>query len=84
MLCLPHALRIKHYSSGNFIIITRRTVPVKAGFSERNILVMGVTFALGLGLAADQAAVAHLPACFSFIFHLESDRITHPVPPAET
>ena len=40
----------------------------RAGFSERNILVMGVTFALGLGLAADQAAVAHLPAILRFIF----------------
>ncbi|MGL4547446.1 uracil-xanthine permease family protein, partial [Eubacterium aggregans] len=40
----------------------------KAGFSERNILVLGITFALGLGLASNPEAVAQLPAVLHFIF----------------
>lgn len=40
----------------------------KAGFSERNILVLGITFALGLGLASNPEAVAQLPAGLRFIF----------------
>ncbi len=40
----------------------------KAGFSERNTLVLGITFALGLGLASDADAVAALPGALGFIF----------------
>lgn len=52
----------------SMILINGFKMLAKAGFSERNILVLGVTFALGLGLAGDQAAVAHLPAVLRFIF----------------
>ena len=34
----------------------------KAGFSERNILVMGLTFAFGLGMASHPDAVAQFPS----------------------
>jgi len=44
----------------------------KAGFSERNLLVLGVTFAIGLGFVGQQAAFAGLPGWLHFIF---SDRV---------
>lgn len=52
----------------SMILINGIKMIAKAGFSERNILVLGVTFALGLGLASDAAAVAQLPAVLRFIF----------------
>ncbi len=39
-----------------------------AGFSERNILVLGITFGLGYGLGSVPAASAHLPAILQYIF----------------
>lgn len=45
----------------------------KAGFSERNILVMGLTFAFGLGMASHPDAVAQLPSALRFVF---SDAVT--------
>lgn len=41
----------------------------KAGFSERNILVMGLTFAFGLGMSGHPDAVAQLPSALRFIFN---------------
>lgn len=41
----------------------------KAGFSERNILVLAITFSLGLGLAGNSAATANLPGFLQFIFN---------------
>lgn len=52
----------------SMILINGIKMIAKAGFSERNILVLGVTFALGMGLASDAAAVAQLPAVLRFIF----------------
>lgn len=52
----------------SMILINGIKMISRAGFSERNILVLGVTFALGLGLAGDQAAVAQLPGFLRFIF----------------
>lgn len=41
----------------------------QAGFNERNILVMGITFALGIGLAGNAQATAGLPNWLQFIFN---------------
>lgn len=41
----------------------------KAGFSERNILVMGLTFAFGMGVPSHPEAVAQLPSALQFIFN---------------
>lgn len=41
----------------------------KAGFSERNILVMGLTFAFGMGVPGHPEAVAQLPAALQFVFN---------------
>ncbi len=41
----------------------------KAGFSERNILVMGLTFAFGMGVPSHPEALTHLPAALQFIFN---------------
>ena len=41
----------------------------KAGFSERNILVMGLTFAFGMGVPSHPEAVAQLPYALQFIFN---------------
>ncbi|WP_300754497.1 nucleobase:cation symporter-2 family protein [uncultured Brachyspira sp.] len=51
------------------ILINGIKMIAKAGFSERNIIVMGITFALGLGLANHQNAIAQLPEFIKFIFH---------------
>lgn len=53
----------------SMILINGIKMIAKAGFSERNILVLGVTFALGLGLAKSPDAVAQLPAVLQFIFN---------------
>ncbi len=55
------------------ILINGIKMIAKAGFSERNILVMGITFALGMGMASHPDAVAQLPAAIRFIF---SDSVT--------
>lgn len=52
----------------SMILINGIKMIAKAGFSERNILVLGVTFALGLGLSSTPAAVAGLPAALRVIF----------------
>lgn len=52
----------------SMILLNGIKMIARAGFSERNILVMGVTFALGLGLAADPTAIAQLPTILRFIF----------------
>lgn len=41
----------------------------KAGFSERNILVMGLTFAFGMGVPSHPEALTYLPAALQFIFN---------------
>ncbi|WP_300368560.1 nucleobase:cation symporter-2 family protein [Brachyspira sp.] len=51
------------------ILINGIKMIAKAGFSERNIIVMGITFALGLGIANNQNAIANLPSYIKFIFH---------------
>ena len=51
------------------ILINGIKMIAKAGFSERNIIVMGITFALGLGIANHQDAIASLPSYIKFIFH---------------
>lgn len=55
------------------ILINGIKMIAKAGFSERNILVMGLTFAFGLGMASHPDAVAQLPSALRFIF---SDSVT--------
>lgn len=40
----------------------------KAGFSERNVLILSITFALGMGLAGNTEAIANLPYAIRFIF----------------
>ena len=40
-----------------------------AGFSERNILVIGLTFVFGIGVPAPPEAVAQLPGFIRFIFN---------------
>lgn len=52
----------------SMILINGIKMIAKAGFSERNILVLGVTFALGLGLAKNPDAVAQMPSLLRFIF----------------
>ena len=52
----------------SMILINGIKMIAKAGFSERNILVLGITFALGLGLAGNSNAVAQLPTVLRFIF----------------
>lgn len=52
----------------SMILINGIKMIAKAGFSERNVLVLSITFALGLGLASNPAAVASLPKVFHFIF----------------
>ena len=55
------------------ILINGIKMIAKAGFSERNILVMGLTFAFGLGMTSHPDAVAQLPSALRFIF---SDSVT--------
>ena len=55
------------------ILINGIKIISKAGFSERNILVMGLTFAFGLGMASHPDAVAQLPSVLKFVF---SDAVT--------
>lgn len=50
------------------ILINGIKMIAKAGFSDRNIIILGVTFGLGLGLGANPAAVAGLPSFLKFIF----------------
>lgn len=52
----------------SMILINGIKMIAKAGFSERNVMVLGITFALGLGLAGNPAAVAQLPGALRFIF----------------
>lgn len=52
----------------SMILINGIKMISKAGFSERNVLVLGITFALGLGLASHPPAVAQLPVFLRFIF----------------
>ncbi len=55
------------------ILINGMKMISKAGFSERNIMAMGITFAFGLGMATHPEAVAALPSGLRFIF---SDSVT--------
>lgn len=50
------------------ILINGIKMIAKAGFSDRNIIILGVTFGLGLGLGAHPDAVAGLPAGLKFLF----------------
>lgn len=52
----------------SMILINGIKMIAKAGFSERNVLVLGVTFALGLGLAGHPDAVVGMPAALRFVF----------------
>lgn len=40
----------------------------QAGFTERNVMIMGITFAMGLGLAGHANAIAGLPSWMHYIF----------------
>ena len=51
------------------ILINGIKMIAKAGFSERNILVMGLTFVFGIGVPAHPEAVAQLPGFVRFIFN---------------
>lgn len=51
------------------ILINGIKMIAKAGFSERNILVMGLTFVFGIGVPAHPDAVAQLPGFIRFIFN---------------
>lgn len=53
-----------------FAMITINGVKMlaQAGFSERNTLVMGITFAMGLGLAGNADAIAGMPNWLKFVF----------------
>lgn len=51
------------------ILINGIKMIAKAGFSERNILVMGLTFVFGIGVPAHPEAVAQLPGFIRFIFN---------------
>ena len=50
------------------ILINGIKMLARAGFSERNVLVLGITFALGLGLSSHPDAVAQLPGALRFLF----------------
>ena len=50
------------------ILINGIKMIAKAGFSDRNIIILGVTFGLGLGLGAHPEAVRGLPPAIAFIF----------------
>ncbi len=50
------------------ILINGIKMIAKAGFSDRNVIILGVTFGLGLGLGAHPEAVAGLPEALKFIF----------------
>lgn len=50
------------------ILINGIKMIAKAGFSERNLTVLAITFALGLGLANLPEATAQLPTVLQFIF----------------
>lgn len=51
------------------ILINGIKMIAKAGFSERNILVMGLTFVFGIGVPAHPEAVAQLPGFIRFVFN---------------
>ena len=51
------------------ILINGIKMIAMAGFSERNILVMGLTFVFGIGVPAHPEAVAQLPGFIRFIFN---------------
>ncbi|MFV0364398.1 MAG: uracil-xanthine permease family protein [Suipraeoptans sp.] len=53
----------------SMILINGIKMIARAGFSERNVLITGVTFALGLGLASYPEAVEQLPSAVGFIFN---------------
>ncbi len=50
------------------ILINGIKMIAKAGFSERNVIILGVTFGIGLGLGGDPNVTAQLPGFISFIF----------------
>ncbi len=51
------------------ILINGMKMIAKAGFSERNVLVMGLTFAFGMGVPSHPEALVHLPPALEFIFN---------------
>ncbi|MDY2986791.1 MAG: solute carrier family 23 protein [Peptoniphilus sp.] len=52
----------------SMIMINGIKMITKAGFSDRNIIVLGITFGLGLGLGSHPEALVGLPPMFQFIF----------------
>ena len=50
------------------ILINGIKMVSKAGFSERNVIILGITFGLGLGLGGNVEATKHLPSFIGFIF----------------
>lgn len=50
------------------ILINGIKMIAKSGFSERNVLILGITFGLGLGLGSVHQATAQLPEFIKFIF----------------
>ncbi|OOB77340.1 MAG: uracil permease [Epulopiscium sp. Nuni2H_MBin003] len=57
----------------SIILLNGMKMIAKAGFSERNLLVLGVTFALGLGIGGSSEVTANLPLAVRFVF---SDSVT--------
>jgi NCS2 family nucleobase:cation symporter-2 len=40
----------------------------KSGFSDRNMLVLGITFGIGMGFSSVPALLEHLPKLLQFLF----------------
>lgn len=55
------------------IMINGMKMVAKAGFTERNLLILSITLALGVGLTGKPEAIAHLPSALQFVF---SDSVT--------
>ena len=52
----------------SMILINGIKMIAKAGFSERNVIILGVTFGIGLGLGSHPEALSGLPSALQFIF----------------
>lgn len=50
------------------ILINGVKMLAQAGFSERNVLVIGITIALGIGLGGNAEAISGLPTWLKFVF----------------
>jgi len=50
------------------IMLNGIKIIAKEGFSERNVLILSLTFGVGFAVAADTALVSKLPSVVGFIF----------------